>query len=259
MPNLGLLSPEERELAQKKAQLTVLESELAERELALATLQAELRAFEAQYVRIVGRKFAERDDLQAQIAEAVAASDPKDDRLRHAAGRARERASETAAASAASLASEQKDTFKPSDQLRSLYRETAKRVHPDLATDERGRDRRTQIMAEINLAYEAGDEARLRTILEDWNASPDSVEGDGVAAELVRTIRKIHQVTRRLSRIDDEIAVLRQSELSHLREQVEAAQACGRDLFGEMRDQLEVEIERLRTRLTELVTQRARL
>jgi hypothetical protein len=113
-------------------------------------------------------------------------------------------------------------------------------------------------MAETNLAYAAGDEARLRTILQEWEASPDSVEGVGVAAELVRTIRKIHQITQRLSRIDDEMAILRQSELSHLSEQVEAAHGHGRDLLAEMRQQLEAEIEQLRTRLAEVITQRAR-
>jgi hypothetical protein len=257
MTELGLLSPEDWELAQKRAQLLDLETQLSERELALATLQAELSAFEALYLRVVGTKFAERDDLQAQIAEIISIADPESDRLHNIATEAREKANESAAANAAVAVQQKKESFKPTDRLRSLYREIAKRVHPDLATDQRDRSRRTQIMAEANLAYAAGDEARLRAILQEWEASPDSVEGVGVAAELIRTIRKIHQITQRLARIDDDMATLKTSELHHLRDQVEAAQARGRDLLAEMREQLEAEIEQLKAHLAQLTTRRS--
>ena len=56
-------TPEERELAAKKADLATLEIRLAQRELDLATLRVESRAFEQRYLRIVGVKFAEIDDL----------------------------------------------------------------------------------------------------------------------------------------------------------------------------------------------------
>ena len=34
-------------------------------------------------------------------------------------------------------------------------------------------------MAEVNLAYENGDEGKLQSILADWESSPDTVEGEG--------------------------------------------------------------------------------
>jgi hypothetical protein len=40
-------------------------------------------------------------------------------------------------------------------------------------------------------AYAECDEERIRRILWNWQASPDSVEGEGSAAELVRVIRKL--------------------------------------------------------------------
>ena len=72
-------------------------------------------------------------------------------------------------------------------------------------------------MAEINREYADGDEARLRVILSQWETSPDAVTGEGIGAELVRTIRKIHQVEGRLTRIVGEIAELSGSELSVLK------------------------------------------
>jgi hypothetical protein len=71
-------TPEERELAKKRAQLATLEAELAQRELDLSTLQNELRAFEARYLRIVGVLYAELDELAARIAEAQARQRPSD-------------------------------------------------------------------------------------------------------------------------------------------------------------------------------------
>lgn len=58
-------TPEERELAAKNAHLGMLTLQLTQRELDLATLQAGLRAFEQQYLRVVGVAFAEIDDLEA--------------------------------------------------------------------------------------------------------------------------------------------------------------------------------------------------
>jgi hypothetical protein len=89
-----------------------------------------------------------------------------------------------------------------------LYREIAKRIHPDLATEDDERAKRNQLMAEVNRAYEDGDESRLRAILNEWETGPDAVTGDGVGAELIRTIRKIHQVERRLAAIENEIVRL---------------------------------------------------
>ncbi len=90
-------TPEERELAAKKADLAALEIQLAERELEFATLRVELHAFEQRCLRIVGVKFAEIDDLEAQIAEALNRRNPSDETARQQAADARTKAAESAA------------------------------------------------------------------------------------------------------------------------------------------------------------------
>jgi hypothetical protein len=239
-------TPEERELAAKNADLAALEILLAQRELDLATLRVELHAFEQRYLRIVGVKFAEVDDLEAQIAEALNRRNPSDETARQRASEARTKATESAGVTSAIEQRPQAVDFRPSEDLRGLYREIARRIHPDLATDDAERAKRNQVMAEANRAYAEGDEARLRAILNEWETSPDAVTGDGIGAELIRTIRKIHQVDKRLAAIEIEIAALNESELSRLKSRVDAGRASGQDVLAEMAAQLEARIVHLR-------------
>jgi hypothetical protein len=107
-------------------------------------------------------------------------------------------------------------------------------------------------MAEANRAFEEGDEDRLRRILHEYEASPDAVKGDGAGADLIRAIRKIAQVNRRLAEIAKEIGQLEGSELSELKVKVERATAEGRDLLGEMAQDLDSRIAASRDRLNSL-------
>lgn len=133
-------------------------------------------------------------------------------------------------------------------ELRTLYRELAKRVHPDLAVDEADRQRRESLMAEANAAYQRGDAYALRRILEEYENSPESVRGAGIAADLVRVIRQIRQVGNRLSQIELEIASLIDSDIAKLRANADAARAGGRELFTEMADDVRRRIDVARRR-----------
>jgi len=245
-------TPEEKELAQKRAELNSLESQLAERELSLATLRAELNAFEGRYLRIVGARYAELDDIEAKIAEYMARSKPENRRAQRQAERAREQAHACADATRGADASEAEGEFRPSDTIKKLYREIARRLHPDLTTDPEEKERRNRIMAEATNGYERGDERRLRQILEEWETSPEAVEGEGPGAELVRVIRKIAQVGTRLRVIDEEITRLTESQLYELKTKVEEAAAQGTDLLQQMAANLDRQIEDAERRLADL-------
>jgi len=250
-------TPEERELEKKRAELAAPEAKLAQRELDLATLKAELHVFERRYLHVAGARYAELDEIMAQIAEAEARRNPKDEKAQERAAEARAQAEESA--QAAGSTHEQQEPprkFKPSDALKKLFRELAKLIHPDYATDEKERERRHRIMAEANQAYEDGDEERLRALLHDWESSPESVEGEGLGAELIRIIRKIAQVEERLSAIEAEIKELKASELYQLKTKVEEVEGDGRDLLAEMAAQVDEEIAEARERLEALLQKR---
>jgi hypothetical protein len=251
------LTPEEAELEHKKLELAAIENELAERELDLSTLEAELRAFERRYLRTVGVKYAELDDLEAQIAEVMARLNPQDTRTREQASQAREQAHESAQAAGTANESKQPNEFKPPEDLKKLYREIAKRVHPDLANDEEERARRTRFMAEVNRAYQDGDAVRLQAILAEWEGSPEAVKGEGVGADLVRIIRKVAQVRERMNTIETKIAQLHESDLHKLMMKVREAEQEGRDLLAEMATKLSEQIIGARKRLAETTAKKS--
>jgi hypothetical protein len=245
-------TPEEEELNQKLEGLYKVESELAQCELDLATLQVELRFFEGKYIQIVGIRYAQLDAIKAEIAKLEASLNPLDHKAQEQADRARIQAEESAQTVEGFQESLKLNKFTPSENIKALYREIAKKIHPDFAIDEEEREHRQRLMAEANRAYEDGDETRLKAILDEWENSPDSVKGEGVGAELVRVIRKIAQAKKRLPVIDNEIRQLKQSDLYQLKMKVEESEFQGRDLLGEMASQLDRQISFAQERLRNL-------
>ncbi len=237
--------------------LEILEEELTQRELELATIKADLQAFEGLYLRIVGIKYAELDKIKAQIAEAQARLNPIDKDAQKQAWQARAQAQESERITESILEQKKQKKFVPSDELKKLYKEIARSMHPDLTTDEKARIYRHQMMAEANCAYEEGNEDRLREILEQWESSSEAVEGEGTGAELIRVIRKIAQVEARLRAIDAEMAELKTSDLWQLEEKVEEAENKGRDLLSEMATVIESKIAEAKQSLHNLNIQSA--
>lgn len=216
-------SPEEKELEQRNAELKSLEIDLAQRELNLNDLRLGLQEFENTYQKLVGVKFLELDKIEAQINEYM------------------------------ELLSNS-SSFKPSENLKQLYREVAKQVHPDLATNEKERIFRKELMAEANEAYENCDEERLRTVLEKWKSSPESITGEGVALELVRVLRKISQVKDRIIAIEEEIASVKESNLYQLKRRTEKSKEQGIDLLKVMADEITQKIIDAKDRLEKVMS-----
>lgn len=251
-------TPEERELDRKRAELVTLQAELSQRELDLITLQAEIRSFEGRYLRIVGTKYAELDEINARIAEAKAEADPKDTGTGKKAAKARRQAEETARQINEVADFPNKSKFKPTEELKKKFREIAKKIHPDLSDDDKDRTCRQKLMAEANVAYEAGDVRRLEQILREWENSPESVRGEGISAELIRVIRKIALIRERLEAIDTQISILKKSDSWKLKTKVEKAESEGRDLLAQMATKIEGHINVARTEFDRLMKERAR-
>jgi hypothetical protein len=104
-------------------------------------------------------------------------------------------------------------------------------------------------MAEVNNAYAAGDIGRLRQILKEWESSPESVIGEGIAFDLIRIIRSISQVKDRLKTIEEEITTIREAEMYKMMMQVQEAEENGRDLLSDLAAKIDSDIKLTKERL----------
>jgi septal ring factor EnvC (AmiA/AmiB activator) len=240
-PIIRRLKPEEEEILRKREELAAIRATLAERELELVDLRSQLAAFEGRYLRQVGSLYAELDEWKARISELHARLDPSaaaNAQAREAREQARQAYEDSHGKSSETC------DFIPSPELKSLFREVAKRIHPDFCRDASDLERRTRFMAEANRAYEAGDAETLQRILDEYQDGAGAVKGEGIGAELIRIIRQISQARERVAAIEQELSALRQSEIALLKKQAEEREQEGRDLLAELATAVREEIER---------------
>jgi ElaB/YqjD/DUF883 family membrane-anchored ribosome-binding protein len=246
------LTPEQEELHKKRVELADIENALAQHELDLATLQAQINIFLTRYLTLVGLRYRELDEINAQIAEAEARLKPRKKDAKDKANEARSRAEESAKATKDTQHPEQLKEFIPSDKLKKLYWEVAKKIHPDLCTDEKEQIHRQHLMIEANRAYEQGDEERLQSILEEWEARPEIIEKEDVATQIGRLTRKISNARERIRHIIIRMDELRKSDLNTLYDKVKEADAEGEDLLKKMTEQVNIDIMNAKERLRKL-------
>lgn len=127
-------------------------------------------------------------------------------------------------------------------EIKQLFRQLARRFHPDMAVDVADREYRTQMMAAINAAYAAGDLEKLQQLALEPDAA-DLVEYAHTDQQLAEALaREIERCRRRLAEIKQELAHLEQQQSTRLMRRAHQAEAEGRDLLAEMARRLEVQI-----------------
>jgi hypothetical protein len=218
-----------------------LREQLAALEAEHATLRAELAAFESEYLRVVGIVMAELHELEARILALVAVrSGTADDEA--AADAARERARETTTAIRSIPAPPGPP---PTEDLKTLFREAAKRMHPDLVADADGRVHAEAFMKRLNDAYRDGDADAIANLVRQWESSPYGRRAGDSSDRLLRAA-----VAEAQRRLDD----TRSTELAKLMERSLAASIEGRDLLLELKREAEAALVSGRARLAALET-----
>jgi hypothetical protein len=218
-----------------EAELARMRDRLAEIEAEYATLEAELAVFEADYTREVVTVLARLHDVEARILAL------KGDRA--GASEARERARRTAAAAGA-IAPPREPV--PPASLKRVFRDAAKRMHPDLATDDEARGHAEAFMKRLNGAYRAGDADAIADLLRQWEASPFA---SGDADDGARRVAAVQAAVVRAQRRLDE---LRGSELARMMERAMASAAAGEDHIATLRHHAELALADARARLAAL-------
>jgi hypothetical protein len=228
-------------LEQLRARAQALDAALVARREELAEGRAALESFRIRYRQQVGLLHEELDELEIKIAEAELGE----------LSRRLEEANHEPCGPAAPAPSPPLPRF-TTDAVRRLFREVAKSIHPDLSHDESVRARRHALMVEANRAYALGDEEQLRSILQQWDTSPEAVQGSDDDAMRLRLVRRIAQIEAELDMLACTRDEMQTTSLWQLKRLVDDAAAQGKDLVSEMVRRLERDILVARNRLDAL-------
>jgi len=243
----NLKTPEEQELFKKEEVFKDKKIELSELELNLTTLQGDLRAFEMEYYVKIGSKYITIDNLKATIDNILLARDPSSKIFQKRVRENKSKASENAKVEneMSNLINEKTKKFNPTNELKSLYRDLAKLLHPDLVLDSEEKNRRHKLMQTINEAYQNNDYDKLKHIYEEEKNNPDLIKGEDIGSSLIRIIRKLSQVESRIQHIQNEINIIKETELFTLYTTFINAKEGKNELFNKIQNDLDIQINTL--------------
>lgn len=126
-----------------------------------------------------------------------------------------------------------------------LYRELAKRYHPDLAMSQEERHRRADLMLKINIAFRDRDLVVLQTFFLNQNIPGPITPSRRTAERLVWARHEVARLDREIADMGAKIVHLRQSEMFPLWASPEASAAALDDLEARTRERLDREKGRL--------------
>jgi hypothetical protein len=239
--------PEELELARLEAEQAELEEELATAELQLETLKIELAQFHYRYHTTVSPLFVELDQWDLKISLVEAGQHPDDVEAQFRAKAAEEQARRSA--EEASNFDKKPPPPEITPEIKQAYRQAAKLMHPDRASNDAERERRTVIMAQVNRAYESGDLSAIERLIADFGQDPEAITGDDIGSHMIKTIRRNAQLRRRLPEVEKGIIELQKHELFELMTIVNETEAMGGDPLGDMVQDLMRQISERKIRL----------
>ncbi|WP_051966819.1 J domain-containing protein [Kitasatospora mediocidica] len=170
---------EERVAATEIAWLTL--------EVDVETLRVEIDNFALIHHERLGPLYARLDELEALVAEAVAARTGAAEDVRRAAEARRtvdempdlDALFDSVRAAEESLhetppQAEAPRRVRPGKDAQRLYRDLARRAHPDLSTDPAEQHRRSAFIARVNEAYARGAAEELEALAEEWSTAPEA-------------------------------------------------------------------------------------
>ncbi len=232
-----------------EALLAMLRPRLIEAETELSDRLAAISAFEFKLRSRIAKLTDKLDKLDAEIQELKRKmrwlgegwqTDPENEAVAWASGKT---ASETGDYRYREVAKEPRQALAEEERasLKQLYRQLARRFHPDMAIDEADREYRTQLMMAINAAYAAGDLEKLEQMLLEPDA-PHTIVIQSEQEQLDLLSRELTRVQNRLQEIDDELEQLDKHKSTLMMQRQAEIALAGRDWFAEVEAQLREDI-----------------
>jgi rhodanese-related sulfurtransferase len=202
----------------------LLEERVAATELAwltldvdVATLRVEIDNFALVHHRLLGPLYARLDELDALIAETQAARSGDPEALRRAA-EARSRVAEPDDPAADDLAPEPPAAAKvrPDREAQRIYRDLARRAHPDLTTDPAEQERRSAFISRVNEAYAQGDTAGLEELAGEWSTAPEYAPDPDSPERPDWLLRRLEWLTAKVGQLAAEQVRLERTPMGEL-------------------------------------------
>jgi predicted nucleic acid-binding Zn-ribbon protein len=237
------------QLTQLRAALAQVQNELIEAEARLADRLAEINAFEFEFEARVGHLLDELAGLETEIQRYT--DQIQILRQKQIFGQAHipveQQYRRTWQRPPASAPTPPPQPLEPAAEaeIKRLYRQLARRFHPDLSGDETERARRTEIMAAVNEAYAARSLIELATLAQQPDALAGVEPSGQTQAQLIEAMQvELNRGRRRLTEIETELRNLRYRPSVELSLDVKSARRQGRDLLAELAAELRQKIAR---------------
>jgi hypothetical protein len=138
-----------------------------------------------------------------------------------------------------------------------LYRELARRFHPDLAAGSAERAYMTAIMSSINIAYEREDVAALHNLAGEMDPTAVAELAAIDNLQLRKQREQLLKIQRRQRKIQQQYQALRQDNVAKLWRKVQRLEAEGKNWWEAVKQDLQRIVERTRVDLLDLQGQLA--
>ncbi|MQS13159.1 rhodanese-like domain-containing protein [Streptomyces kaniharaensis] len=220
-----------------------LEERVAAAELAwlsmdvdMQTLRVEIDNFALIHHQLLGPLYARLDELDALVAEAVAARTGRPEDVRRAAEarqlveelpdldslfdsvqeqrEQRERSGQEGETAPPPPAAPAK--VRPGREAQRVYRELVRRAHPDLTTDPAEQQRRAAFLVRVNEAYAFGDAAALTDLAAEWSTAPEAAPAPDAPDRPEWLRRRLEWLTAKIAETAAEQVRLEQSPMGQL-------------------------------------------
>jgi len=265
------MTPEEQEISKKQEDIQHLEQKLADIDAQYADFCIDLKNFEDDYLREVSPFYDRLDRWQLRIACSQMMIDqlrevrdgilpPPEDPFAWSAqcvDQARQQWAHEQAKKYFQKEEQPENTPVFSEEkvqnAKVIYRELARRFHPDLVETDEAIEERTELMTRINEAYQNRDVSRLKAFLHHPEISDPQRET--VGDTLIRLIRRVAQLRMLIQEASQRLLDEQNGELVQLFQQCHESMNRTGKAFGVLKQALQDQIDRAKF---EWMCQRAR-
>lgn len=259
-------TPEEREYSRYLAEVEARKRRAASLQTELTTLKLALGRFESDYHVRVGLLFVELDRVGLAIEEyehrvarleTAPTADPEsvEQEVRAEFADQREQVHQDEEDAQRFERAFERDQARPKldtdaeDELKQLYRELAKRHHPDLARTAEERREREPLMQRVNAAVRERDLDALRALVREAEVADPTFEARSLGEKLVWAIREVARLDEVIAGLEAELALVQSSDTHRLWQRQEA----GERVVEVLEEDVQAELAAKRDQLAALI------